>query len=95
MAKYNDMPELNSAKVFLTNLFTKAHRQIQHHYYFKHRQQKTKTLYLTTFSSFTSVTKLSGNSDMNDFTINGFICINTWLKDKLTVFTKNIYRLPA
>ena len=25
MAKHNDMPELNSAKVFLTNLFTKEH----------------------------------------------------------------------
>jgi len=25
MAKHNDMPELNSAKVFSTNLFTKEH----------------------------------------------------------------------
>ena len=28
MAKHNDMPELNSAKVFLTNLFTKPRRRL-------------------------------------------------------------------
>ncbi|WP_281559969.1 hypothetical protein [Thalassomonas sp. RHCl1] len=31
MAKYNDMPELNSAKVFSTILFTKEHLKLPCH----------------------------------------------------------------
>ncbi|WP_281558385.1 hypothetical protein [Thalassomonas sp. RHCl1] len=32
MAKHNDMPELNSAKVFLTNLFIKEHFKTPRHH---------------------------------------------------------------
>jgi len=127
MAKHNDMPELNSTKVFLTNLYTKEHLKppcqhpltsttcahtrrralrtpshgglqalkqyglpAKHRNGFENRLRKRKELYLTKPGFFHSAAALSGDSDMNGFTVYDFYRNHDWLKDELTGFAKNL-----
>ncbi|WDE06678.1 hypothetical protein SG34_007170 [Thalassomonas viridans] len=111
MAKSNDMPELNSAKVFLTILFTKEHLKPPNQQQLstdsgthpRHQslqmplrsRQKMKTRHLTTRDDFPSTATLSGNDDRNSFTIDGLRRNNAWLNNERVGFAKNTGVLPA
>ena len=109
MAKHNDMPELNSAKVFLTILFTKEYLRTRcqpslttgynlssRHLSFPNIMQSTlPAQHLTTPKHSCSATMLSGNSDINNFTVDGFKRISYWLKNVPVELDASKLRLAA
>ena len=129
MAKHNDMPESDSAKVFSTNLFTKEYLnplsqqrltavnnihprrqtcqkplkgavqalrhenlQAQRRYNLVSRYRKMKPQRLASSGPFGSAEMLSGNSDMNGFTVYGFNRNSHWLTDEQLVLAKNVHK---